>query len=106
MTKNIIKLFFAATGAGIIYWANGGIENNLLNLVQTLVLILGWQVVLWIPRFEKYVLMTGAAFMGLMVMCYLVYQVEWSGLMGSTGMGLFLIFIVFKIPTLIRKGQI
>ncbi len=106
MRKNLIKFFLVVVGSIVLYWANGGIENNVLNLIQTVILILGWQILACFPRFHRYVMWLSVGFLTTMVLCYLVYQIEWSGFFGSTGMGLFFIYVVAKSPTLVREGQI
>lgn len=106
MKKLTLKLILGLGGIIAIYLSNGGIENNYLNLIQTLLLICGWEVLVWYPRWNKYYLICCLICLIAMVGLYLIGIIEWSGYFGALGMGLFFLYVLVKIPQLVSKGYI
>ena len=90
----------------IIYWSNGGIESDYVNLVQSLILIGGWEILVWWSKGEKYVLKSGLLMLGAMIILYVVGVSEWSGYLGSVGMGLIFLYLLIKIPQLVKQGYL
>lgn len=105
MKKLFLKFTLGLGGLIAIYWSNGGIENSYINLVQSLILIIGWEILVWWPKWEKYVLKSGLLMFGGMIILYVLGISEWSGYLGSVGMGLIFLYVLIKIPQLVKQGH-
>ncbi len=106
MKKLFLKFILSLGGLIAIYWSNGGIENNYINLVQSLILVGGWEILIWWSKGEKYVLKFSLLTFGGMIVLYMLGISEWSGYLGSVGMGLIFLYILTKIPQLVKQGHL
>lgn len=106
MKKLSLKFILSLGGLMAIYWSNGGIENSYINLVQSLILICGWWILIWWSKGEKHVLRFSLLMFAGMIILYVLGISEWSGYLGSVGMGLIFLYVLIKIPQFVKQGYL
>jgi len=90
-------IFFLNTGFSIDpYWKT--IQAVTFSLASCFVLI-------W-PNFRKYIFFISLFLIIIMAIFYIFKLIEWSEIIGSTGIGFVLINLISYLPQLLKKGYI
>lgn len=90
-------MFFLNTGFLLAeYW----------KIIQAAIFTLVFILLMLSRRTKKYIFIMGLILVLIMVIFYVLSLIEWSDMVGSTGIGLITLCIVSYIPQLIKLGYI
>lgn len=104
MSKIILKFFISVISIAIFWGLESGFTlRNGYEAVKSIIFALSLFIVLT-NKYKKYVLWIAIFLLMLMVILYLLWQIPLSDLFGSIGFGMFFIFILSYLPSLIKKG--